>query len=893
MTRRHESTSFRTSAIVLGFSVLTILIFITLSNLLAPEKPDAPRNSIITFESPPPLEIPDFEFDTVPSTLSRSSQTPTEPPKEIYHDENFATVVGTVSDAKTGDPIENTIIRAQWKRTIEEKEAFEVLREELEEDESVNSGDVLFVPNERHSDYQEAFTGKDGTFVIYIPYDRPATLGFTAKGYIYQKHEDVEFSREETSGPLLISLSKGASISGRVYNLATNEGIPGMNLNLDPNADRYNQISTDENGNYIISGLTPGDFEITVQHRDTRFKPGKVLPYQRLNIDYETEEKVDVDFGLTRAGVVWGYTRTPEENAPITAQVLLVGSENMISQGINAAMSEFKEKQRIFSSYSSDDDGGYYELAGVPLNEEWRVYATSTERAPQLSEPFILTESSPDIRVDINMLNGSAVYGKVVDESGFPIEGAEVFCIPGFADFFAPLKSAKTVRQDNTEEDGSFAIDDLPSGSYNIFAFQKGFKLTARGTPIFPDGQNDINNIVVGLHHIENEMHIVYGIVSDSSGEPVSGALVEMGGFSLNDLMSDETNSESRSIETNQFGEYLFEEVSLGTYGIQVSKQGYPKKTITKVYLDKPTDITLGGGARISGTVYIRETGSHMRESFNIAANVEVKLTFDIKNPLKMLENLSGGENQTFEDTDGDFEILVAPGDYKLRASATDYLNDEIQISVHENDNITGVKLYLSRTGGSIEGQVRTADGLSPQGARVRLTHTLDDIVGLIESAESGESKTVGEDGLFRFEMVPNGNFTIVASHPEYAATQYGPIVIQNSDNINRIDIILGSGGTLEGRVFNRGQPIPNVIVMILNAVSPISATTNSDGYYEIEGLNAGEHHVIAVSPFAFNSATVQSQLGDVVIIETGKTTQKDLELTEVEIPELDELEVP
>ena len=189
MTRRHDSTSLRTTSIVVGFSVLSILIFITLSNLLAPEKPDAPKNSIITFESPPPLEVPDFEFGAVPSSHSSSSNDPASPPKEIFHDENFATVTGTVTDARTGDPIPHTVIRAQWKRTDEEQDAFIELKEELNEDESINSGDILFLPNEWHSDYQEAVSQKDGTFVIYIPYDRAATFGFTAKGYVHQKHE--------------------------------------------------------------------------------------------------------------------------------------------------------------------------------------------------------------------------------------------------------------------------------------------------------------------------------------------------------------------------------------------------------------------------------------------------------------------------------------------------------------------------------------------------------------------------------------------------------------------------------------------------------------------------------------------------------------------------------
>jgi hypothetical protein len=155
----------------------------------------------------------------------------------------------------------------------------------------------------------------------------------------------------------------------------------------------------------------------------------------------------------------------------------------------------------------------------------------------------------------------------------------------------------------------------------------------------------------------------------------------------------------------------------------------------------------------------------------------------------------------------------------------------------------------------------------------------------MLESIDSVQFQTVAQDGRFAFQNVPNGEFIVVASHPGYASSQSGPVIISNSDNISGVELILGTGGTLEGQVFSNGRPIPNTIVMILNAVSPISTSTDDRGYYKIEGLNAGEHRIIAVSPFALNSDTLQSQLGELVIVETGRTTRKDLELSEVETP--------
>ncbi|MFP6596799.1 MAG: carboxypeptidase-like regulatory domain-containing protein, partial [Candidatus Hydrogenedentota bacterium] len=696
MTRRHESTSFRTSVIVIGFSILSLFIFITLSNFLAPEKPDAPVGSIITFESPPPLDAPQFDFDAIPASYdAKNDDEDAEPPKKIFHDENFAVVTGTITDIATGKPIANATIKAQWERSEEEVLAFNEYRETLRDENSddsddtieddsddaidpedlqeledllgadrfedfeefLNIDDLLLEPNSEHSDHQITHSDVDGNYTIYVPYDRLVVLGFSAVGYVPVTREDLVFSREEEYAPLDITLSRGASVAGRIYNIGTNEGILGMFLDIDPDSspNSHHAHVSDENGTYVISGLVPGQFDLKIEHRNTRFKPGKVLPFQRITIDHDSQEITGVDFGLTRAGIVWGYTRAPQDDSPVQANLLLVGTENMITQGINAAMSEFKETQAVFATYSDTENDGYYELAGVPLDKEWRVFAMSNDRAPQLSDSFVLTASSPDIRVDINLLNGSDVYGRVVDEDGYPVEGAELFCMPGFTEFFAPLGSAKVFRDATSDEDGNFVLNDLPSGSYKIFSFKQGYKITARGTSIFPDGQFDITGIVVELHAATSGEHIIYGIVTDRDGQPVSGAELNMMGFSMDSILSDGDPGGENTTTTNQYGEYLYEGVSLGKYIININKEGFSPRTIAQVWLDKPTDIILGGGALISGTVYVRETDRPFDGSFTISANPEVALTLNGEKPLQIFENITNQTGQTFTDTNGEF----------------------------------------------------------------------------------------------------------------------------------------------------------------------------------------------------------------------------------------------
>lgn len=890
MTRQHDSTSVRTAAIVIGFSIASLAIFITLSNLLAPDKPNAPENSTITFETPPPLEIPQFDFDPVPLNYASDSND-----EEPYHDETYATITGTVTDLRSDEPISDVRVAVQWKRNDPEQVAYEEYSSLLLNNDSINGIKDLNLANNEFSDHQIVRSDSDGAFTIYIPLNRKANFGFSRKGYLTEEIFGFEIDTDEKPEPLDIKLSTGASISGRIFNVATNEGIEGMYLNIDPSpvAQSYQQFKTNADGTYLISGLTPRQYEIRVDHFRTRYNPGKILPFQRLTIRRPKDDITGIDFGLTRAGVVWGYTRTPEDNLGIQTDLALVGSENIITQGINNAMNEFKGENRVLLASSNIKRDGYYEFAGVPLDKEWRVFATSEDRAPQLSDSFILTSASPDIRVDVNMLNGSTVYGIVVDEDGYAVPKANILCIPGVEEIFAPLNSAKTVRDDQSEEDGQFIIDDLPSGSYNLYAFKEGYKVTIRGTPIFPNGETDLNNIVLELHQIIDDKHIAYGIVSDRSGNPIEGASLSLGGFSLDDIMSSKGENGERNATTNEYGEFLFEDLSVGTYMMMVEKEGYADKFVTKVWLDKPTNVSLGGGSKISGTVYSHETKRPFTQSFSISARPEIKLSFNIENPLEFLENMSSSAGQKFSDTDGRFELVVNPGTYTLRASSPGYVSDEFPLIIGENETVDNIRLYLSKSGATIEGRVRTADASSPQGAQVRLTKSLNDLMGFMDGDFQNESTTVGADGRFTFTGVPNGSYVILASHPSYATAQHGPVVVSSADgptssgwhSVGGIEMVLGGGGTLEGNVFNRGSAVQNVQVMILSAADPIATSTDENGYYRITGLSPGEHHVIAISTFGFNSDTLQSQMGDTVIIEEGRTTQLNLELTEMAVP--------
>lgn len=934
MQRRHESTSYRTTAIVLGFAIASIILFITLSRWLAPDRVEPPPISVITFEAPPSAEAPNFNFETTRRSSLRRASTPDfpepeeEPEEEPFHDDSYATITGVIVDIDTREPLSRINVSALWNRTDEEKEEFRLLKqglreqedelfdkqdreaealeldaeeledlEELEEiienydlEDNLNIHDVIFAPNLEHSNTQETTSDSEGRFTIHVPYDRLHTLRFRGT-----EHKRIvltdQYHDSGTSPPeMLIEMSLGAVVSGRVYDLANDNGIPFAPLYLHAVGKEGGEFNsdyayTDEDGEYLFTGLDLGAYEIRVNYRETRYKPGKVLPYKKLTITQEREKREHVDFGLARAGVVWGYIRNPQTNENVSAELMLVNSDNIITQGINAAFNEMREDgDRNITGHSDYSDGGYYELVGVPLNKEWRVHALSNDTAPQLSDAFVLSETSPDIRVDMNLFAGTSVFGKIIDEDGHPVQKAEVMCIPGFADFFSPLSSAKTFRNATSLEDGTFELDDLPAGTYQIYAFKEGYKVTMRGVPVNSDGYNDIRGILVRLHNIDLGEFDIYGKVADSRGRAIPGAEVSLAGFSMQAMFQDDGSISNEAI-TDENGEYRFEGMALGTYFMEVDSEGYAPTRVTKVWLDKPTNVVLGMGAVIQGTVYSAETNRPFGESFQITAQPDMGMVGPVtQNPMQFMEAMANQVSNSFDETaNGEFQILVQPGTYTIQAQSDSETSDKVVVAVDEGDILQGVQLFLGGAGGTIDGWVTTSTNENIQGTRVRLASAdIEILPGVDIGSGETETQTVGEDGAFLFENVPSGTYVVNAVHPAYAAVQSEPITLEGNSR-QTVTLTLTSGGNIEGQVLNRGRPVPNATVMLLNTVDPKTAATDASGFFVMEEVSAGEHTIIGFSALSINIniANMTNSMGDSVVVENGITTQITLELFE------------
>ncbi|MHC4853506.1 MAG: carboxypeptidase regulatory-like domain-containing protein, partial [Planctomycetota bacterium] len=121
------------------------------------------------------------------------------------------------------------------------------------------------------------------------------------------------------------------------------------------------------------------------------------------------------------------------------------------------------------------------------------------------------------------------------------------------------------------------------------------------------------------------------------------------------------------------------------------------------------------------------------------------------------------------------------------------------------------------------------------------------DFLGL---AAMRSQRTVLTDSQGRFELkaLEGGHkYRFTARHPDLAKASVKEVEVRAEGATENIQILLGSGGAMEGLVTGAGRrPLGNAMVIAFCPQSGTlkSSTTNKEGYYRIDGLPPGQYFV-------------------------------------------------
>lgn len=845
--------------VVVGVGAL-IAIFVIAAILFAPEKPPVPPTSSISYTAPPEAKQNDRPGRSVFEQRHDSAPRQT-PPAEETSPSRFV-IYGTVTEVKTGTPVAIAILHGRRQFSEDEQRQW---REARDRTQSADELEVLSRQMDALRAQRHIPTDHEGRYALRLPAAGIYRVWVHADGYLPVESQDVEVSEANPEVRHDFVMSKGASISGRVVESRSRAPAPDVEVYATAaDSSRHLSARTDGQGYYAITGVPQGEFRIALNLRASPYQVLGRMPEQRVRVDSADQEVTGVDFEVEAAGIVWGYVLDPAGKPIQGIEVVLCSPASVVSQAVDAFL-----KQAPPISDNSDDEG-YYELIGAPLNQEWKVFAFVEEDegwAPQLSAPFLLTDRQRYVRVDLFLTRGTTVHGRVVTADGKPVPNADVLCVPWYAKFVSPLESPLAFKESRSDDSGAFVIADLPSGEYQIFGQKDGYKIRTVGERIYPDGVSDIRGVEVVLTPVESGTHTVFGTVTDTEGRPIPDvhlSLVGMGGESL--------SAEGRDTRSGPQGQYEFTGVEPGFLMLIAEKEGYPTKTVGRVLLDEPTNVAMEATAVVTGRVLVRET-NEAPPNYRVSA---MPVYDSVGASPGLLHMIQGIEGQGFSSRDGSFSLNLAGGSYTLEARASGYTPGRVSVTVEPGRRVDGVTIYVLRSGGRIEGRVRTADGQSPRGALVWIGEYGQSVTTLFAMAAQAEGQPrgvqVGADGLFEFDQLPEGAYNVYAQTKGYAQGQSGAIYVAEGQTTSGVSIVLGFGGALSGYVSIGGQLKPGAVVSVVGNGLTRTATTDRNGQYLMQDLAPGSYLASAIS-LDSGPAALFSPLHARVEIQEGRTT--------------------
>ncbi len=419
---------------------------------------------------------------------------------------------------------------------------------------------------------EETFQSADGTFELTnVPAGKWKVVA-SAPGYRPADVAGIELGEGETKEGVVLSLKRGASVSGRVLDPRRGSGVPNawVSWSVGPGVSQFppasaigrltgdgTAVSTDADGRYRVEGLPSAKITISAEHPD----------YLETSRQVEVEDDETVDLTLSLGGSIAGSVVAKDGRSAIPgAQV------GLDDPGGGFGMGE--------DSTRADAAGGFLFEHLKP--GRYRLSAKSNAGGTS-SKEVVLAESQRLDGVLLQMEGGAVIRGTV---SGLPagqLGGVRIY-------------ASGQNYEDNaiTGGDGRFTLNDVPAGILGLHA------LTS-----FPSNRTTSKNVEVPEAAGEVPVEIVFEGSSRLAGRVTRGERPAAAIF-VSAVSDAPTAAITRaSAQTDDNGQYAIEGLADGNYQVQLSGSGY-RKTFA-VSGDTNGDIDLPS-VSISGVV--TEAGS-------------------------------------------------------------------------------------------------------------------------------------------------------------------------------------------------------------------------------------------------------------------------------------------
>ncbi len=478
----------------------------------------------------------------------------------------------------------------------------------------------------------------------------------------------------------------------------------------------------------------------------------------------------------------------------------------------------------------SGADGGF-RLRRLRAGQTYELTVDKEGFAPGSGLGEAAKPGSPAPPLRLVLSRGAAAFGKVVDESGKPVAGAEVEIRPVYEPGTMRMEDFERSVSAAAKADGSFELRPLTTGSFMLQARGPGF------APAYVPGievQDAAGRVDLGTITLSPEA-VIEGQVTDPRGTPVAGARIETRTDGFGTVANSFEIGRSRPrqpLETGPDGRFRVGGLSPGTkVRVSAAAKGYAEAVIEGIEVPPPAPLRLELRplGKLSGRV-VDPAGEPVAGAFVRA---------DEGRPGSRRPRGGGAT-----DDQGRFQIDLEPGPVELSARAEGYKTGTWRGEVPERGAAGPAEIRLER-GATLEGRVLDADGNPVGGARVSTSAGAPDFMGGLGWMGRSGSRSDG-DGRYRLSGLETGVHEVRATTEDDTAETSVRFEVQ--PGANRLDLILRAGVEVSGHVRDdAGLPIAGAEMELFSMPGGVLHTLSAaDGSFRFTHVPDGSHRLTA-----------------------------------------------
>ena len=583
----------------------------------------------------------------------------------------------------------------------------------------------------------------------------------------------------------------------------------------------------------------------------------------------------------------------PEATAPADVVVDLVAhikARITDSEGVplpGAILRIIDEKQERETNAGAD---GVVALTFLLPAAEHRTEFEASAPARETKRFAAVLHPGPMPLGDIVLRPGGALEGRVEDAEGRPVADARVQVTemenlrtdPEALRRHGPLTVAE-YPSTRTDAGGRFLLEGIADGTRIVWAGAPGRSWDS-SPPLEVRWGETIEGLVLVLEELRDD-DTIEGIVLSPEGEPVANAHLQgiwatARAMSSTPAKSDEHGRFRLLVEHRVPHDFVVEDdgdrwspieladISPGTHDVEF--RFLPAQEIELEVIDRegdPVETFEATTAAAEESAYARWETVELGEHFAGIARLRAPnhdFTVEVKAP--------GYQRALL----GPFSAVAPP--------------ERVAVPLEPSAAVCGVVLL---------------EGEPYPGARVELRHQVEGIsfqmngYPTVYHPNPAAMTESGEDGAFAITPPTSGEFLLRATATGHAPAELGPIPVDLSRGRSDLRLVLGAGGTIEGRVHTAPGHDPAGLIVGLNhgLGEPRTVRVGADGTYRFEDLACGlwrvelreeELGVDHRSRISINEGSDPEEIAWNCEVFAGEVTHFDLVAGSVELATLD-----